>query len=202
MLKVSTNIQGLKQLEKHIKYVERLLNMQKDKEFQEYIKKLCLEEVKSYARLKLAQSGDTNTDLHNDYIEGIFVREHDNGKGFDIVSNLTIEKPTTKHSKGYTFSVSMAFEYGTGIIGIGSSDAPAGYKYNINDNHVNLNNETIEGWWIPVDKAGNSITFGTSKSGKAVITRGYEGMEIFRFSGANIMQKLPRWIKDYYEKEV
>lgn len=53
MLKVSTNCNGVKQLQEHIKYVEKLLKMQKDKHFQQYIQKLCLEEVKSYAKLRL-----------------------------------------------------------------------------------------------------------------------------------------------------
>lgn len=202
MLKVSVKCDGVKQLQEHIKYVEKLLKMKKDKHFQQYIQKLCLAEVKSYAKLRLDSSGTTNEDLKSQYIDTIFVREHDNGSGFDIVSNLTVEKPTTKHSQGYTFSVSLAFEYGTGIIGMGSSDAPPEYRYNVNENQVSIDGNLIDGWWIPANKVGNSITFGTSKSGKAFVTKGYEGMEIFRFAGANIMQKLPIWIKQYFEKEV
>ena len=39
-------------------------------------------------------------------------------------------------------------------------------------------------------------------SGKAFVTKGYEGMEIFRFASANIMQKLPNWIKQYSEVKI
>lgn len=198
MFKIDIDIDSLKKLDKHIEFVNKMLKMKTDKEFQDYIKKKCLDEVKSYARLRLTQNTTTNEDLKDEYINGIFIRDTSNG--FDIVSNLTIDKPTTPHSDGYTFSVSMAFEYGTGIIGMGSADAPSGYRYNVNENKVVINDELVDGWWIPANKAGNSITFGESKSGSAVVTQGYEGMEIFRFAGANITQKMPQWLNDYFKE--
>ena len=198
MFKIDINIDSLKKLDKHIEIVNRMLKMKTDKHFQDYIKQKCLDEVKSYAELRLRENTTTNADLKDAYINGIFIR--DTSDGFEIVSDLTVEKPTTRHSSGYTFSVSMAFEYGTGIIGMGSADAPSGYRYNINENQVKINDELVDGWWIPASKAGNSMTFGESKSGSAVVTQGYEGMEIFRFAGANINQKLPQWVKTYFKE--
>lgn len=201
MLQVKLSVDSLSKLDNHIKKVKKIIEMQQSDEFRYFIKNKCLNEVKSYARSRL--KGTTNEEYYQRYIDEIFIRDYKNPtKGFEIVSNLTIEKPTTRHSAGYTFSISMAFEYGTGIVGIGSSDAPSSYQYNVNNNKVNINDEEVEGWWIPKDLASDSITWGESKSGSAVVTRGYEGMEIFRFSAVNIQQKLPSWIEEYYMKEV
>ena len=199
MLRIELEIDSLEKLEKHIAYVNKFVALGKTKDFQDFIQKKCLETVKSYARKRLM--GTTNQEYYQEYIDTIFIRENDDPeKGFEIVSNLVVEKPTTHHSKGYRFSISMAFEYGTGIIGIGSADAPSNYRYNVNENYVNYNDEKVLGWWIPIEKSGDSVIYGTSRSGKAVITRGYEGMEIFRFASAEIMSQLPKWIKDFQRK--
>lgn len=199
MLKIKYEVNTFEKLDKYIDYVNKFVGLGQNKDFQKYIQEKCLREVKDYARKRLM--GTTNEEYYQEYIDTIFIRENDDPtKGFEIVSDLVIEKPTTHHSEGYRFSISMAFEYGTGIIGIGSADAPPNYRYNVNENYVTYNDETVLGWWIPKEKSADSVTFGTSKSGKAVITQGYEGMEIFRFASAEIMSKLPKWIKDYQRK--
>jgi hypothetical protein len=199
MLKIELEIDSLEKLDKYISFVDKFANLGKNIEFQKEMQKKCLEEVKKYARKRLM--GTTNEEYYQQYIDTIFIRENeDPTTGFQIVSNLVIEKPTTHHSEGYPFSISMAFEYGTGIIGIGSADAPSNYRYNVNENYVNYNDEKVLGWWIPIEKSGDSVIYGTSRSGKAVITRGYEGMEIFRFASAEIMSQLPKWIKDFQRK--
>lgn len=197
-LKVSIEKNGLENIKLQINYVDKLLKMKTDKNYQKFIQEKCLETVKGYARERLYGSGTTNEDLYEEYINNIHLR--DTKKGFDIVSDLTIYKPPSKHSDGYNFSISMAFEYGVGIVGQGSADAPSGYLYNVNDNYVKINGESVQGWWIPADKVGNSVTFGTSNNGTAVITQGYEGLEIFRFSRVKIMENLKSWVHEYFLK--
>lgn len=202
MLKVKINIDSLDKLQKHIDYVEKMVEMRTNKDFQTFIQKKCLDTVKDYARTHLM--GTTNAEYYDEYINSIHIREGNVPDGFEIVSDLTVEKPDTHHSKGYTFSISLAFEYGTGIVGAGSADAPSNYQYNVNyqKNYVKINGEYIEGWWIPKDLAADSVIWGESKNGEAVVTQGYEGMEIFRFSGSIIQQSLKKWVKEFFEKEV
>lgn len=199
MFKVKIEKTGIKELNNRIEYIKKLAQMQVDSKFQMFIEEKCLNEVKTYAKSRLM--GTTNASYYQEYIDSIRIRKNGSIKnGFEIISDLTIEKPTTKHSKGYTFSISMAFEYGTGIVGLGSTDAPGNYRYNVNDNYVKINGELVQGWWLPKELASDSPTFGETKNGKAVVTQGYEGLEIFRFSGANIMQKLLKWVNEYFSE--
>lgn len=200
MLKVSTEIDSIEKLEKHIKLVETLSQLGSSTTWQDFIKDKCLNTVKEYAKTRL--NGTSNEEYYQEYIDSIHIREGEIENGFEIVSDLTIEKPASRHSDGYTFSLSLAFEYGTGIVGRGSTDAPSNYRYNVNSdiNYVKIDDEYVLGWWISASKAGNTITFGQSKSGKAVVTRGYEGLEIFRFAGAEIRTNLDKWVKDYLKK--
>ena len=121
-------------------------------------------------------------------------------KGFVIYNDYWIEKPTTHFSYGYPFSIALAFEYGTGIIGAThSAYTPDWYAYNVNDNRVTIDGEEIDGWWLDANLNNGNPIFGTSKSGKAVITRGYEGLEIYRFSAIEIQKQLPNWVKEYFK---
>lgn len=197
-LNVTIEKQGLGYLKLQIEYVNKMLKMKTDKNYQTFIQNKCLETVKKYARERLYSSGTTNEEYYENYINNIHIRETKNG--FEIVSDFSIEKPSSNHSGGYTFSISMAFEYGVGIIGEGSTDAPSGYRYNVNDNYVKINGENIQGWWLPKGKAGNSVTFGENLKGSSIITRGYEGLEIFRFSRVEIMKNLNSWVNEYFLK--
>ena len=202
MLNIKGKVDNLDGLKKIIDGVEKQNKMQSNiNELYAKIQKKCLDIVKSVARQRLSASGTTNQDYYDDYIQNIRIKDS-NDKGFTIVSDLVVHKPETRHSKAYDFSVSLAFEYGTGIIGMGSTDAPPWYIYNINasKNFVKLaENEYEEGWWIPISKAGSSVTFGTSKSGNAVVTKGYEAVEVFRYSAYEINTHLKDWIKEFYE---
>lgn len=204
MFNVTYSVSGLKELKEKIDYINKLLQMTKDSKFQKFIQEKCLNEVKSYAKSKL--HGTSNAEYYEEYIESINIpSDRITNKGFEIVSNLTKYKEPSSHSGGYTFSISLAFEYGTGIVGMGSTDAPSDYRYNVNvhNNYVKIDDDYEEGWWIPKELASDSVTWGESKSGKSVVTRGYEALEIFRISGNNIQQKLPLWVKEYFNtKEV
>lgn len=199
MIKGTLEVSGLDKLQKHIDYVKKLKQMLVDKKFQEEIQKKCLETIKQVASERLGASTVTNKDDIEAYNNNHKIRDITD-KGFVIYNDYTIIKPTTQHSEGYPFSVALAFEYGTGIIGAGSVNAPANYQYNVNDNHVIYKDEEIEGWWLSIDKNNGNQTFGISNSGKAVITRGYEGVEVYRFSAIKIQELLPTWVNDYFKR--
>lgn len=201
MLNIQPKVDNLSGLKTILDGVEKQCQMQNNiNKLYAIIQKKCLDTVKKVARQRLSASGTTNQDYYDDYINNIRIGES-NEKGFTIISDLVVHKPETRHSRAYDFSVSLAFEYGTGIIGMGSTDAPPWYRYNVNEskNFVKLGeNDYEQGWWIPISKAGNSVTFGTSKSGKAVITKGYEAVEVFRFSAYEINLSLNKWVQDFY----
>lgn len=198
MINSNLNVSGLNKLREHINYVKKMRLMLTSKRFQTYIQDRCLETIKLVAIRRFATSTNTNKELETTYNENHKIRDITD-KGFVIYNDFAIEKPTTHHSEGYTFSIALAFEYGTGIIGLNSNNSPSWYQYNVNDNHVTLDGEEIEGWWLDVNKNGNNPSFGESKSGKTVVTRGYEGMEIYRFSAIEIQKQLPQWVKEYKE---
>lgn len=198
MINGTIEVSGLEKLQEHIDYVKKLKQMKFDKKFQQEMQKKCLAVIQEIASRRLNASTVTNKDDIEAYNNNHKIREVSD-KGFVIYNDYTIIKPTTHHSEGYAFSVALAFEYGTGIVGAGSVNAPASYKYNVNDNHVIYNNEEIEGWWLSINKNNGNPTFGESESGKAVITRGYEGLEIYRFSAIEIQKQLPTWVKEYYK---
>ena len=192
MLKVDVKVDSITKLEEHIKLVEKLLKLKTDKEFQHYIQQKCLETVKKVATERLFSNPTSNDELKSDYIENNKIKDVTD-KGFTIYNDLSIVG--TK----YNFCVALAFEYGTGLIGEQQAINGA-WAYNINNNTVIINGEEIDGWWLAKSKAGNIQTFGESKSGQAIVTRGYEGMEIYRFSAIEIKSMLPKWVNDYLRK--
>lgn len=201
MLSIKGNVDNLDKLEAILNKVKTQNKMQSNiNELYAEIKKKCLNTVKSIARQRLYASGTTNEEYYEAYIANIRIGE-ENEKGFTIISDLTIHKPDTHHSKGYDFSISLAFEYGTGIVGMGSTDAPPEYRYNVNNNYVIIDDYPELGWWIPIEKAGNSHIFATSKSGKAVVTQGYEAVEVFRHSADKINLSLNKWINEFNNRK-
>lgn len=193
-LGISAKVDGLEKLKEYVEYVEKLVLMKTSKDFQEYIQNKCLKTVLEVANQRIDMYQTTNEDMKGAYLRNNKIRKTNDG--FIIYNDLTIEKKASHHSDGYTFSVALAFEYGTGLIGEQQAINGA-WKYNINENTVLFDGETIDGWWIPKSKAGGTETFGESKNGQAVITRGYQGMEIYRYSAEEIKKNLKKWIKEY-----
>lgn len=198
MLTVKFNVDSIKKLNDYIKRIGVVKQLENNIGMQKEIKKKCLETVKEVATERLSGSKTSNEDMKQDYLESIILEDDENGKGFKISSNLTVE------DSGYPFSISLAFEYGTGLVGL-SQNIPNAWQYNVNDNHVTIHSDgksqQVSGWWIPKEKAGNSNIIAESSSGNAVVTQGYEGMEIFRFAAEEIQAQLPKWIKDYLREE-
>jgi len=199
MIKGTFKVSNINLIKKNLDYIKQLKQMLSDKKFQAYIQDRCIETIKLVAEQKFSTSTNTNKDLETSYNENHKIRDITN-QGFVIYNDFWVEKPTTEHSVGYPFNVALAFEYGTGIVGINSANAPSWYAYNVNDNHVTIDGKEIDGWWLDVNLNNGNQTFGTSKSGKAVVTRGYEGLEIYRFSAIEIQKQLSTWVNEYFNK--
>jgi hypothetical protein len=199
MFNFTIDIQGLKNLENHVKFVTAMAQMKEDKKFQDFIKDKCLKTVIKKANEMFAINTTTNEDLKEEYLKNNKIRDEEGG--FVVYNNLCITKETTRISKGYTFCVALAFEYGTGIIGSGSvSSSPDSYKYNVNNNKVKVNDQMIDGWWLSKQKNANNPYVAESKSGNAVVTQGYSGMEIYRKSVVEIEKSLNNWVNEYFNK--
>lgn len=182
MIKGTLEVSGLDLLQKRIDYVKKLKQMQIDKNFQDFIKRKCLETVIEVSKQRLQVGGGaeqcTNEEYFNEYIENHKIRDTDNG--FIIYNDLTVPANTTK-PENYPngFSIAMAFEYGVGIVGENANDNPNAWAYNIHNYQF--------GW---VFKKGEEF----------FATYGYAGFEIYRFSAIEIQKQLPIWVKNYFSK--
>ena len=76
------------------------------------------------------------------------------------------------------FSIALAFEYGTGLIGQGNPKIGA-WQYNVKGHE--------KGWVF-------------SRYGRFTFTRGYAGFEIYRYTAEAIKENLKQWIMDYIPK--
>ena len=174
MLKPNVKVNSLEKLQDYINYVEKFSKMKTNKNFQKYIQQKCLDVVIKTAS-NLFLNGDYNSmnDLFALYIENNKIREEING--FIIYNDLSVSTDT----EGYdgTFSVALAFEYGTGIVGQDHPKANA-WEYNVKQ-HTN-------GW----------IYY---QNGQFWFTKGFEGFEIYRLSAEEIKNQLKDWIMNYEE---
>lgn len=159
-------IQGLDKLKQHIEFVKKMALLKSDENFQQYIRNKFLQTVNQISMERLPDG-----DLKSEYIAHNQIRELSDG--FILYNDTTIET----ESEGYDgqFSIALAFEYGTGLVGQENPKIGA-WEYNIN-NHQN-------GW----------IYF---KNGSFHFTRGMEGQEIYRFTLEEIKKQLPNWIRQY-----
>lgn len=199
MLKINTNIQGLSNLEKHIKYVEQMLNMKKDTNFQKYIQEKCLEAVNKISRDRIYMYNTTNNEMRGEYLKNNKIRELEDG--FIIYNDTSVATNNPSYPSGI-FSIALAFEYGVGIIGE-ENPVVGAWEYDVNGNLVfDDDGNYVRGWWISKSKNGNNPYIKESKSGNAVVTQGYQGMEIYRYSADYITKELQKWIGQYYRKEV
>ena len=191
MLNISSNIQGLKKLQSHIDFVNKMLNMKTDKEFQKFIREKALETVKKVAEARI--NNTTNDEYKEEYILRNQIRE--DSDGFVLYNNFTIPAIlSTKNTKnqdrdlGYVrnydngFNLALAFEYGVGIIGQ-NNPVNGAWDYNINNYDEN-------GWYYK------------TPSGEVIQTQGYQGAEVYRYTAIEIKENLKDWVNDYYRKEV
>lgn len=94
-----------------------------------------------------------------------------------IPSEYNSNKVISNYPEG-KFNVAMAFEYGTGIVGL-TNPVTGHWEYNVND----YNNA-----WYYKDENGKHATFGS---------RGYE---FYRFTAIEINKNLKTWINEYLNK--
>ena len=192
MLKVKTEVLNLKGLENHIQYVNKMLKMKTDKNFQKFIQDKCLQTVEKVARQRLG--GTTNDEYIEEYILRNKIRE-DGNNGFILYNDFTIPAIlSTKNTinqnrdnglvRNYDkgFNIALAFEYGVGIVGA-NNPVQNSWAYNIN-------NYGEYGWYYK------------TISGESVRTTGYQGAEVYRYTAIEIQKNLKSWVNEYYKKEV
>lgn len=170
-LYVKTKVDGLERLKKHIEFVKKMALLKTNKDFQGYIQNKFLETVNRISMERL-----TEGDMKELYIQHNQIRQLEDG--FVLFNDTTV---ATVGGEGYggkyvgTFSIALAFEYGTGIVGQENPKQGA-WEYNIN-NHEN-------GWYY-------------FKNGSFHFTKGMEGQEIYRFTLEEIRKNLKDWVREY-----
>lgn len=182
MLKTNIDVKGLKELDKHIEFVNKMLRMKTDKDFQKFIQDKCMEALNKVMDQRLV-GGTTNDMAIGKYRESNHIQETEDG--FIIYNDCKIGADT-KHPENYPngeFSIALAFEYGVGIIGQ-NTDNPNAWEYNVNNYNF--------GWYfLPEDGDGQYHE-----------TAGYQGFEIYRYTAIEIQTNLNKWVEEYYSNEV
>lgn len=196
MFKINTTIQGLDKLQKEIDRVDKLLQLQTNIQlFNTKLAERMLKIVNEVANNRISMFPTTNEEHKSEYLRNN--KYQIEGNTIIIYNDTKITSPKSRVSDAYEFSIAMAFEYGTGIIGEQNPKIGA-WKYDVNkeNNRAFVDGEKIDGWWIPKSKAGGVNTLAESRSGNAVVVQGYEGMEIYRFAREEIIKQLPKLIND------
>lgn len=182
MLNTKVQVTNLEGLQKHIDFVNQMLSMKTDTNFQEFIKNKVLEVADMVTNERLV-GGTTNDDAINAYKSNHKIKDYD--EGFILYNDTTIPA-NVKDASGYTngeFPVALAFEYGVGIVGQESSSNQNAWQYDIN-------NYGQSGWVF------------VKQDGTWERTTGYAGFEIYRFIAVEVNSKLGDWVLEYYKKEV
>jgi hypothetical protein len=172
MLKINMNVKGLKEFEKYVDFVNKMANMKNDVTFQKFIQDKCMKTLNKVMDERISFSGGTvDAYKNNNKIEEF-------SDGFILYNHTVVD--ATSEGYGGIFSIALAFEYGTGIVGEEHPKANA-WGYNLN--------KYEKGWSY-------------FKNGSFHFTAGYEGFEVFRFTADEITKNLKNWVYEYYSKEV
>lgn len=183
MLKIQCEVVGLKELQKKIDYVNQLLKMKTDKTFQYFIQNKVLETVKKVSIERLVGKTTNEEDIE-DYNANHKIRIEDDGfvlyNDYKIPADKynTLPFDTSSYPDGM-FNLAIAFEYGVGVIdtsGISKSKS-----------HQRLGNE----WYLPKNVNGAS----------GILTQGYEGQGIYKYTKIEIENNLPKWVEEYFTQE-
>ena len=179
-LNVKTDVKGLDELKKYIEYVKKFSTLKTDKFFQKYIQDKFLETVNRVSNERLPAGA-----ISSEYISNNQIKPSDDG--FILYNNTSIA--TDSDGYGGQFSIALAFEYGTGIIGQDNPKIGA-WQYNIKGH--------IDGWWYPTNSDDrNPIKFTTKDGVTLAWTKGFEGYEVYRFTLEEIKNKLNDWVMNY-----
>jgi hypothetical protein len=186
-----------KNFKNHLKYIDKMLELKTDKVFQKFIQKKVLNLAKEITE-NLLTGGTTNDEDIALYKTSHKIRELDDG--FELYNDAQI--PADKYNilpfdtSGYPngmFSVSLAFEYGVGIVGISDYGIRNGYVYNDLSNTKSKSHIKYGGtWYLPTRVLGQS----------GVFSQGYRGFEIYRNIAIESENQLPTWIDEYCKKGI
>ena len=179
-LKIKTEVDDLEKLKQYIEYVKKFSTIKSDKDFQNFIQNKFLETVNEMSN-KLLPNGD----LSLKYIQNNKIRPIEDG--FVLYNDTYVE--TDSEGYGGKFSIALAFEYGTGIVGQNNPKIGA-WAYNIKGH--------IDGWWYPTNESDpNPYKWVDKDGGLHAFTRGFEGYEVYRYTLEEIKKQLPNWVKQY-----
>ena len=196
MLKIQPKVDNLEGLKKIIDYAEKISKMVNNKEFQKFIQNKCLQTVEYITNQRLV-GGTTN-----DEEIGLYISSHkiqDFGKGFILYNDAkipadkynTLPFDTSGYPKG-EFSIALAFEYGVGVVGITEYGLEKGYAYNdLFSSKSKSHQQLIQQWYLPHNVM--------NKNG--ILTGGYKGFEIYRYTAIEIENKLQEWVNEFYERQ-
>lgn len=190
MFKIKVECDSLEKLEQYIKIVQALNKLKVDRDFQQFIQNKCLETVRNISMTTI--SGSTNDEYVAEYISRHSIQEYDNG--FVLYNNFTIPAVlSTKNTKNQErdlgivrnydegFSIALALEYGTGLVGQ-ENPVQGAWEYNVN-------NYGEAGW------------FYKSVNGEVLRTRGFKGFEIYRYTAEHIKNNYENWIREYLKND-
>lgn len=179
-MKITCSVDGIEYIEREIRYVELINTLSNSKTFTDFLKEKVMATLNQVMSERLI--GTTN----EEYIEEYKLRNkiEDIPNGFVLYNDFTIpyvmtSKNNSKSDYSNGFSIALAFEYGTGIVGQENPKEGA-WEYNKNNWQT--------GWYY------------RTRNGEVVKTKGYEGMEIYRFTKANVEKNLSAWLEEYLKR--
>lgn len=182
MLKISSNVDNLEGIDKILNKVN-IINKFQSKDYYDFIKDKVKTTLNEVINERLGSLYNTNQEEFELYKKSNHFKDTKNG--FILYNDATYEytpeiKVGNKTTEPYKFSIALAFEYGTGLVGI-EKPKEGHWEYNVHGYE--------KGWVYPKGNGGFAFT------------RGYEGMEIYRFTRIRVNKMLSIWNKEYIEKE-
>lgn len=185
MIKINTNVSGLKELQKELDRIQMLVNLKKDNNFNQFLQDKFMETARRISDERLV-GGTTNDMAIDKYKSSHHIIEEDNG--FILYNDCTIgaDTSTPDNYPNGEFSIALAFEYGVGIVGEGTYDGKYFTPWDYNINGYNF------GWKYPTESGSREYD----------TTYGYMGFEIYRYIAEEINNNLVKWYDEYYRKVV
>lgn len=169
-MEIIVDIDSIKTLDDYILKVQRYAKMKTDKVFQRFIQNKVLETVRKVTNERMIFSGATVEEYKsNNKIEEF-------SEGFILYNDTTVDATTEGY--GGKFSIALAFEYGTGIVGQENPKEKA-WDYNVNQHE--------KGWTYYKNDAFH-------------FTKGYQGFEIYRYTAEEVKNNLSSWVNEYFER--
>lgn len=183
MFETKIDVTNLDKLQKHLSFIEKMLKMKTDTNFQHFIQNKVLELARKVTDERLI-GGTTDDEYIEEYKSRHKIREEVDG--FVLYNDTIIptsmlpvsENTAVNYPDG--FNIALAFEYGIGIVGQNSPKLNA-WEYNVNQ-------------W--------NFAWHYQKYGETFSTYGYEGFEIYRHIADEVKSNLNDWVEEYYKKEV